>query len=74
MDKILKLSALNIVLHPHSKDGYKSLIIDAFNVKRSIKMKSGYFGLPVPIEQVNIEDDYIVGKFYRYMEIDINKP
>lgn len=73
-NKQLKLSVLNIVLHPHTQKKYIELLKKSFSCKKSIQIRGQYYGLPMPIIEINNDEKYIIGKFYRYTEIDKNKP
>lgn len=72
--KKLNLSVLNIVLHPHTHNKYIELLKEAFSCAKSIKIRGQYYGLPISIKEINEEEGYILGKFYRYTEIDKSKP
>jgi hypothetical protein len=75
-NKSLKLSALNIVLDPHTPEKYLELFDKSFSSNKSIKIWGQYYGFPSRIERVVDEDGDVIlqGKFYRYTEIDTSKP
>ncbi len=71
--KNLTLSAINIVQHPHGKQRYINLFKELNKNKNGIKISGQYYGQLNRIE-INTEEGYILGKIYRYTEINKNAP
>lgn len=72
-DKILRLGAINIVQHPHSEEKYIELFEEIAKEPRPTKIFGQYYGIIHSLE-VNKEEGYIYGKFFRYTNINNNTP
>lgn len=72
-NKNLTLGAINIVQHPHSAERYVNLFKQLSENKSSIKILGQCYGSFSRIE-VNLEEGYILGKIYKFTEINKNAP
>ncbi len=68
----IEITALNIVLKKHSDDNYIGLLEQAFEHKFPVQVFGQYYAIPANLE-VNKEEGYIFGKFYRFTNINENQ-
>lgn len=68
----IEINALNIVLKKHSDDNYISLLEQSFKHKFPVQVFGQYHAIPANLE-INKEDGYIFGKFYRFTNINENQ-
>jgi hypothetical protein len=72
-DKLISLSALNIVTHPHSPEQYIELFRELEPNKSTTKMYGQHHGILSKID-INENQGYILGKLYRFTEINQARP
>lgn len=69
--KTLCLAAINISIEDHYDGVYKDLFGTIFNAKKEVKLRGQDHAKP---NTYKIEDDLIVGSFFKYTDIDTTKP
>jgi len=71
-DRIIELNGLNVVLKKHSDENYINLFEQAFKHTYPVHVFGQYYAIPASLE-INREEGYIFGKFYRFTNINENQ-
>lgn len=61
---------LNIALHPHSPEVYRHFILDAFELKKPVRLRGDRYGIISLVHRQKSEDGYISGVITTFTRLD----
>ncbi len=72
MARKIKISSgvLNIALHPHSVDIYRSFILDAFSLKKPVRLRGDRYGILSLVHRQQSDDGFTSGVITTFTRLD----
>lgn len=67
----IEAGALNVRIHPHTKDEYRELFLAAFGLKKAVKIRGSRSGIITSLHRVARDQNVIKGVITTFIDLDL---